>query len=328
MKHIYTISYSSLSKMNSCEQKFINTVVRRLEPVYQISYTDTLLGVCWHTFRKHLMTGTQTFVALNHALEEWDKHLATSNIVNPSRLTTLASLATSAPIARKKEHEYITREWMLNNFTQHIVANDYTQSVLGFEPLEFNREYAVEEKFSVPLAINDNYELHLTGVFDAIGYLNGELVIQDDKTTGFNYPEKFFEKYDHSAQMLLYVNVARMLGSLYPDSRLGQGGLVQGVSIVGVFHDKNGLRIQRSPTYRYSDKLLADAEHALIKQSELFQHWLDNGITQKHAKTGLITDACRDFGMEPCPFLKACLCHTNADEETVLTNGFKLKATR
>lgn len=314
MKPIYTVSYSTLSKLHGCPQRFIYQALLRKESMVTPTHTDTLFGNVWHNWRKNVAASKGDYnKALLVAAAEWNEGIKLG------------------ATARKKELSYLDVSWVMTNLMKlsHMMPWDNVEGFQYFKDAKGNA--LVEEKFSLPLIVDDRYELHLTGVFDAIGYLhNGKtLVIQDDKTTSFSWPEKFFEKYDHSAQMLLYVNVVKMLAASYPDSPIGQAvgksGL-DGVSILGVFHTKGGIELKRSPLFTYSERTLTENGLALGRLMNDFKQtietYLDGGAAEK---VGLATDACKDYGNEACPYLRACLCESREDEDAIIRSVFRTR---
>lgn len=308
MKPIYTISYSSIRAAALCPQRFINAIVHRYVPKQSTTFSDTQFGTIWHEFRKRLLRGEGKISAVTNAMKLWQ----------------------DVPHRKPKEQAYLTNNWITSELATHIMTNDYDNPVGGFTPFKHNGNALVEEKFSLPLLVTDHYELHLTGIIDAIGYFDGVLVIQDDKTTSFSWPEKYFEQYSYSSQMLLYMNVVAMLQELYPDSPLAQAGEVFGVTVVGVFLTPKKLMVQRSPLYTYTDSMLEDAHEALLHLvNERFKPLLDlyhnDPNRQDFAKVGFVTDACKDIGNTVCPYLEVCSLDDKAIAKQVLQQRYEVK---
>ncbi len=128
-----------------------------------------------------------------------------------------------------------------------------------FKPLVNDAgEMAVEMAFKIPYKSYEHTDVVLCGKIDAIGHYGNTLVILDHKFTSIAAPDKYFEQYKMSVQMMMYILGARLSGLV--DYYLP-------VVIDGIFINKSGARFQRSDFLDYREDQIAE-----------YKVWLDERI--------------------------------------------------
>jgi hypothetical protein len=138
----------------------------------------------------------------------------------------------------------------------HLVMtlDKYTRKYTNdlFVPLKRGSEFAVEQPFAIKLFETEYAVYLLVGKIDALGAYNGVKCIKDIKTTGYNLPDKYFEKYKCSVQMMLYAFAAKQLGWV---------DYLPPIIIDGVFlsNDTTCCSLKRSNFISFTDEMVHDA---------------------------------------------------------------------
>jgi hypothetical protein len=190
----------------------------------------------------------------------------------------------------------------------NIPENDFrTPAHLGFTLLNYFKTYengdpfkplineagvpAVELAFKIPYKAYEKVDVVLCGKIDAIGYYGNTLVILDHKFTSIASPDKYFEQYRMSVQMMMYILGARLSGLV--DYYLP-------VVIDGIFVNKSGARFQRSDFLDYREDQITE-----------YKEWLNEkidrivaGIEGRASFARNFTYCYASFG--ECPYYRIC----------------------
>jgi len=208
------------------------------------------------------------------------------------------------------------------NLWMNYIADDST-----FELLEVGGVPLTEQTFAIPFYKDDYIDVDLCGTLDKIGkFKGGCYAVGDWKTTSSWDNKGYFQQFELSRQLLLYLLALKMMHEIAPNSSIGQiGANKTGAFIDAIFlkPDMNETLVKRSIVYQKSDE-----ELALFKKSVLtwcinfsikIQHHVN--VFEPLQKEGIVTGSC-EGKWGKCSFWNCC---ANSDKvaELLLKRDFK-----
>lgn len=175
---------------------------------------------------------------------------------------------------------------------------------------------ASEVTFSIKYWEDESIIINLCGTIDKIGkFHNGCYAIGDWKTTSAWDNDGYFQQYELSRQLRIYLLALRLMSHIAPESTLGKIGKQQvGCFIDAIFlvAEANKVKVKRSDVYQISNSDL-----------DAFQLTLDEKIEQlvKAVKTGYIPKEGILNGSCVKPYSKCAFwdgCRSNPQVEQIL----------
>lgn len=359
MKLILNIDATSLGH-SSCIRDLYQTIIGSLndqglsEGGYKekANSPELTYGVAVHKFIDvAYKTSGNLVIARKKALELFD-NIPTNQYPNKKQylgdrihLTTVCFNVWNDFIVEEKSFELLNLVlpcWLcrgVGELTRHFLADEGTDSQKLREEKEICPhckgernilQPATEVTFSIKYYEDDYIIVNLCGTIDKIGkFRGGCYAIGDWKTSSTWNSEEYFQQFELSRQLRVYLLAIKLMGVMYPDSVLGQLARSNPSCFIdAIFLDKdaNNSRAQRSPEI-YS-----------VKPADLdaFQMTLDDTIkrvsqavkTGYIPKEGIINGSCIKYqqatekNFAKCIFWDAC---RNDDRvaEVLLKRDFK-----
>lgn len=164
-------------------------------------------------------------------------------------------------------------------------------------------EYAIEYKFAIPLPDLVHPEtggpIYFCGRTDMIGLYNGQLLVEDDKTTT-SLGEKWSKNWTLDSQPTGYCWAAQQQG--YPVV----GAVIRGVSILSEKLDKDG-NVNLDTSYGSAHAILQRPRWVIDRWLAEFQSDVEDMIRdyqRGHFRYALDKDVCNAYG--GCPYAELC----------------------
>lgn len=183
-----------------------------------------------------------------------------------------------------------------------------------------------EQKFSVPLYIDDEVELLGCGTIDAIvrHRLEGFYAVKDYKTTSIWDAKKYLNQYRLSTQLMFYVYILYKYGEAYPNGLIGEitcktvGAFIDGIFLAS----GKGAVFERSEVYFWekSCKKLKEFESGLYRVIDRIVKAVKSPDSELY-REGMLNSSCEKvYGA--CNFFDACCSDDSETEQMILDNNF------
>lgn len=229
-----------------------------------------------------------------------------------------------------KNSKYLDEVKLFHTCSEYMTALTKVRELREMQPIEYDGDVFVEQRFSIPVYQSQDLLLNLCGTIDQIAKIQGgAYVLSDIKTTSSSSPKNYLDGFALSGQLMLYHYAVNKLAKLYPDSIFGQEICRQslGTRIIGVFvHPNVEAQFICSNVFFYKEEALCEFENILnrkiVEYATNIINWKKNG--QRPLKEGTLTGECFTFN-QFCPYFGACNSPDERSFEMMLENFFVSK---